>query len=101
MHVMLCYACQQLIQCGPSFGDPCTQDVLVWEAMLSLPWQAQYSYKYVVVENGEHEGKQVCVCVCARVCVYLHTHACVCASMQVSGLICGCVHVYKHVCKRV
>lgn len=30
------------------------KEVLVWEALVTLPWQPQVSYKYVLV-NGEGE----------------------------------------------
>uniref|UniRef100_A0A7S3QVA9 4-alpha-glucanotransferase n=2 Tax=Dunaliella tertiolecta TaxID=3047 RepID=A0A7S3QVA9_DUNTE len=63
---------QNLVVCGagammgnwdPKRGHPMhchhEKDVLVWEALLSLPWQAQFSYKYVVVEDGDDDGKKM------------------------------------------
>ncbi|GAX79494.1 hypothetical protein CEUSTIGMA_g6935.t1 [Chlamydomonas eustigma] len=29
------------------------QDVLIWEALISLPWQPSYKYKYAVVQHSE------------------------------------------------
>ena len=28
-------------------------DQLVWEALVSLPWQQSYSYKYAIVREGD------------------------------------------------
>ncbi|KAF5838691.1 hypothetical protein DUNSADRAFT_2387 [Dunaliella salina] len=63
---------QNLVVCGagammgnwdPKRGHPMhchhEKDVLVWEALLTLPWQAQFSYKYVVVEDGDDDSKKV------------------------------------------
>jgi len=37
----------------------CAQDVLVWEAMMTLPWQSQFTYKYVMVEEAEDGSGKV------------------------------------------
>ena len=31
-------------------------DLLLWDALVSLPWQSKYTYKYAVVQQ-EEEGK--------------------------------------------
>lgn len=35
------------------------QDVLVWEALITLPWQPQCSYRYVLVQGNNEEGEPI------------------------------------------
>jgi hypothetical protein len=35
------------------------QDVLVWEALVPLPWQPKYSYKYVLVNGTDENGEPI------------------------------------------
>ncbi len=49
---------------GPSTSPagralPPAQDVLVWEALVSLPWQPQYTYRYALVHGQDEEGEPV------------------------------------------
>ena len=31
-------------------------DLLLWDALVSLPWQSKYTYKYAVVQQEEGKG---------------------------------------------